>query len=393
MRWCAARSACSCRGWSTASDPLTRFALEVSSAAGAGPAGGVGGAIRGTVGALLADDPETEYLLCTRLSRWRKGEPWRPGAGNARLRLVADPWNGLLLGSVSLFHAHGVFVPKTPRVPKLVTIHDLNAVRNTEWVSERWHERRGGKIADAVARADHVVTYSAFTAGEVSEEYGVPRERVHPVHLGVDCARFHPAAPDTVAKLRATHGDYVIAIGLLSRRKNFPALVAALEALPELRLLLVGRGSDGEQELEQSLDRHGLRGRTTRLSGLPEEELVALIGAARACAVPSLYEGFGLTVLEAMACGTPVVCSNATSLPEVAGDAALLVDARSPEALADALGRVTRDSALAAELRARGRARAGDVVDRLRTRAPRGLPRGVWRVKPYPSAPKRLPDS
>ena len=318
----------------------------------------MGGAIRGTVGALLADDPETEYLLCTRLSRWRKGEPWRPGAGNARLRLVADPWNGLLLGSVSLFHAHGVFVPKTPRVPKLVTIHDLNAVRNTEWVSERWHERRGGKIADAVARADHVVTYSEFTADEVCEEYGVPRERVHAVHLGVDCARFRPSPPDVVAKTREAHGDYVLAIGLVSRRKNFPALVEALARLPELRLVLVGRGSDGEQELEESLERHGMRARTTRLSGLAEAELVALLGAARACAVPSLYEGFGLTVLEAMACGTPVVCSSAASLPEAAGEAALLVDARSPEALADALRRVTTDSDLAGELRGRGLTRA-----------------------------------
>jgi len=330
----------------------------VSSAAGPGPAGGVGGAIRGTVGALLADDPGTEYLLCTRLSRWRKGEPWRPDAPNARLRLAADPLNGLLLRGASLFHAHGVFVPSTPRVPKLVTIHDLNAVRNTEWVSERWHERRGGKIADAVARADHVVTYSAFTAGEVCEEYGLPRERVHPVHLGVDCARFRPPTPETVAKTREAHGEYVIAIGLVSRRKNFPALVEALARLPQLRLVLVGRGSDGESELEESLERHGLRARTTRLSGLPEPELVALIGAARACAVPSLYEGFGLTVLEAMACGTPVVCSNAASLPEAAGDAALLVDARSPEALADALARVTHDSDLAGELRGRGLSRA-----------------------------------
>ncbi|HTO54797.1 MAG TPA: glycosyltransferase family 1 protein [Myxococcota bacterium] len=337
---------------------MTRLALEVSSAAGRGPLGGVGGTIRGVVGALLADDPGTEYLLCTRLSRARKGERWRPEAPNARLRLIADPWNGLLLAGAKLFHAMNVFVPTTPRVPKLVTIHDLNAVRNTEWVSEHWHERRGGKIADAVARADHVVTYSEFTAGEVCEEYGLPRERVHPVHLGVDTARFQPAAPETVAKLRERYGDYVISIGLLSRRKNFPALVAALERLPELRLVLVGRGSDGERELEESLDRHGLRARTTRLAGLPEDELVALLGAARACAVPSLYEGFGLTVLEAMACGTPLVCSRAASLPEAAGDAALLVDARQPEELAHALLRVTHDSALAAELRARGLARA-----------------------------------
>jgi glycosyltransferase involved in cell wall biosynthesis len=359
---------------------MTLFALEVSSAGGRPPLGGVGGTIRGMVGALLADDPNTTYALCTRLSRWRQPNHWRPEAANARVRFIADPWNGVILRGAKLFHAMGVFVPKTPRIPKLVTIHDLNAVRNTEWVSERWHERRGGKIADAVARADHVVTYSAFTAGEVREEYGLPGERVHPVHLGVDCARFHPAPPEAIAKLRESHGDYVISIGLLTRRKNFPTLIAALARTPELRLVLVGRGSDGEREVEEALDRHGMRARTTRLSGLPEEELVALVGAARACAVPSLYEGFGLTVLEAMACGTPVVCSNAASLPEAAGDAALLVDARSPEALADALTRAASDSGLAAELRARGLARAREMSWRAAARRLRSLYRVVTGV-------------
>jgi alpha-1,3-rhamnosyl/mannosyltransferase len=340
---------------------LSRIALEVSSAAGRPPFGGVGGTIRGVVGALLADDPGTDYLLCTRLGRWRRSDRWKPDAPNAHLRLIADPLNDVLLRGAALFHAMGVFVPRTPRVPKLVTIHDLNAVRNTEWVTADWHEKRGGKIRDAVARADHMVTYSAFTAGEVAEEFGVARERVHPVHLGVDTARFHPAAPEVAAKLREKHGDYAIAIGLLSRRKNFPALIEAMARLPELRLVLVGRGTDGEREVEDALDRMGMRARTLRLVGIPEAELVALIGAARVCAVPSLYEGFGLTVLEAMACGTPVVCSNAASLPEAAGDAALLVDARSPDALADALRRACSDSALAAELRARGLARAREM--------------------------------
>jgi alpha-1,3-rhamnosyl/mannosyltransferase len=338
---------------------MAEIALEVSSAAGREPLGGVGGTIRGLVTALLAQDRDTSWALCTRLSRRRKAEPWRPVAPNVRLTWLQDPFNDFLLRRASLFHSMGVYLPLTPRrMPKLVTIHDLNAVRNTAWVSERWHERRGGKIRAAVSRADHVVTYSAFTASEVCEEYGLDRERVHPVHLGVDCARFAPPDAATVTRLRAEHGDYVISIGLVTPRKNFPSLIAALARLPKLRLVLVGRPSDGEPQLEAALDRSGMRGRTTRLTGIPERELVALIGAARACAVPSLYEGFGLTVLEAMACGTPVVCSNAASLPEAAGDAALLVDAREPEALAHALERVCEDASLAAQLSARGLTRA-----------------------------------
>ncbi len=334
------------------------IALEVSSAAGKPPFGGVGGTIRALAGALLAQDRETRYEICYRLNRFRRGDLWRPDAPNARLRVLLDPLNGILLRGVRLLHSMAPYLPRTPRVTKLVTIHDLNAVRNVDWVTKSWHERRSAKIATAIARADHVMTYSAFTADEIHEHYGVPRERVHPVLLGVDSLRFQPPAPEVVARLRKQHGDYVISIGLLTPRKNFTRLVEAVARLPELQLLLVGRGSDGEVEVEAALDRTGMRARTKRLTGIPEAELVNLIGAARVCAVPSLYEGFGLTALEAMACGTPVVCSDAASLPEAVADAALLVDARSSEALEAALRRVVADSTLAADLRARGLERA-----------------------------------
>jgi len=353
------------------------IALEVSSAAGKPPFGGVGGTIRALVGALLAQDHETPYALCHRLDRWRRGDLFRPDAANARLRVLVDPLNGLILRGVRLFHSMAPYLPRTPRVTKLVTIHDLNAVRNIAWVTQSWHERRSAKLARAVARADHVMTYSAFTANEIREQYGLPAERVHPVLLGVDSARFKPPAPEVARALREKHGDYAISIGLLTPRKNFTTLIEALARVPELRLLLVGRGSDGENEIEAALDRTGMRARTVRMTGLPEAELVALIGAARVCAVPSLYEGFGLTALEAMACGTPVVCSNAASLPEAAGDAALLVDARSSEALEDALRRVVSDGALAADLRARGLARAGSMSWQASARRLRALYREI----------------
>jgi len=334
------------------------IALEVSSAAGKPPFGGVGGTIRALAGELLASDRATEYALCYRFGRWRRGDLWRPAAENARVRVLVDPCNGMILRGARLLHSMGVYLPRTPRITKLVTIHDLNAVRNVDWVTQSWHEKRSGKIELSISRADHVMTYSAFTANEIREHYSLAAERVHPVLLGVDCARFAPPAPEVVTALRAKHGDYVISIGLLTPRKNFATLIEAMARLPELRLVLVGRGSDGEAEVEAALDRTGMRARTLRMTGLPESELVALIGAARACAVPSLYEGFGLTTLEAMACGTPVVCSNAASLPEAAGDAALLVDARQSEAIEAALRRVVFDSALAADLRARGLAHA-----------------------------------
>lgn len=338
------------------------IALEVSSAGGKPPFGGVGGMIRALIGALLELDRDTIYPVCSRFERWWKGDLWRPDAPNARVRVLVDPLNDWALRGTKLFHSLAPYMPRTPRATRLVTIHDLNAVRNVGWVSKSWHEKRSAKIGQAVARSDFVMTPSAFSASEVCEQYGVPAERVFPILLGVDGTRFKTSPPDVVRQLREKHGDYAISIGLLTPRKNFVTLIEALERVPELRLVLVGRGSDGEAEVEAALDRTGMRARTVRMTGVPEAELSALIGAARVCAVPSLYEGFGLTPLEAMACGTPVVCSNAASLPEAAGDAALFVDARSSEALEDGLRRVVFDSALAADLRARGLARAREMT-------------------------------
>jgi glycosyltransferase involved in cell wall biosynthesis len=352
------------------------IALEVSSAAGDAP-GGVPGAIRNLVGALTREDPGTRYLLCSRFSRWRKGKVFRSDAPNTETRVLQDPLNGFLLRGARLLHSMGIFLPVTPRIPKLLTVHDLNAVRNVQWVSERWHERRSGRIEKALARADHVVTYSAFTAGEIREHYGMPAERVHPILLGVDTEKFRPADPAAVERTRARFGDFVLSIGILAPRKNFPRLIEALAPLPRLRLVLVGRAGDGEEGVKDAIERFGMAKRVDWMPTVPHAELVSLLSAARACAVASLYEGFGLTVLEAMACGTPVVCSNASSLPEVAADAALSVDAQRPEALRDALERVVESPDLAADLRARGFARARELSWPRAARELRALYRSV----------------
>ncbi len=352
------------------------IALEVSSAAGPGY-GGVPGAIRNLVSSLLRLDPGTRYDLCYRLSRWRRGELWRPEAPNARIRVLQDPLNALVLRGDRLLHSMGVWLPKTPRIPKLVTVHDLNAVRNVEWVSERWHERRSGRIREAIARADHVVTYSAFTAGEVREEYGLPADRVHAVPLGVDAQAFRPPPADEIARVRARHGDYALGIGLWTPRKNFARLVEAVARVPKLRLLLVGRPSDGQGEVRAAVERHGMRERFEHLRDVAHGDLTALLGAARVYVVPSLYEGFGLTVLEAMACGAPVVCSRAASLPEVAADAALAVDATDVEALAAAIARVASDKALARDLCERGAKRVAELTWDAAARRLRALYRDV----------------
>lgn len=335
------------------------IALETSSAAGKNPVGGIPGAVRNLVHALLRLDPETRYHLCYRFSRWRKGNLFHPDAPNVSVGVLQDPLNTLLLRRARLLHCMGIFCPRTPAIPKLVTVHDLNAVRNVQWVTERWHERRSQRILEAVERADHVVTYSQFTAQEVREEYNLPGERVHPVHLGVDPETFRPCSDEAAERCRKRHGDFVLSIGLLTPRKNFPALIEAVAQLPRtVRLVVVGRPSDGAQAVWEAVRSHRMEERFEHLERVDQAELITLLGACRLYAVPSLYEGFGLTVLEAMACGTPVVCSGAASLPEAAGDAALIVDAGQPEAMAEALRRVLEDSSLREDLRTRGLDRA-----------------------------------
>jgi glycosyltransferase involved in cell wall biosynthesis len=334
------------------------IALEVSSAAGRPPYGGIGGSVRNLVGALLRIDPATPYRLCYRFSRWRKGELFRPEAPNARVRVIQDPLNACLLRGARVFHSMGLFMPATPRIPRALTVYDLNPVRNPQWTRAAWTARRAPRYRAAIARSDCIVTTSEFIAAELRDEYALPAERVRVIPLGVDAAVFHPADAATRARVRARWGDYVIAIGLLTPRKNFPRLIEAMAALKDVRLLLVGRPSDGEAQVREAIERCGMRERVVHLQRVPEAELVDLIGAARACAVASLYEGFGLTALEALACGTPLVCSRAASLPEVVGDAGLVVDATDAAALAAALERVVGDAALAERLREAGRARA-----------------------------------
>lgn len=333
------------------------IAVDVSAAAGPPPLGGIGETARRQVEALLRVDPETRYALCYRFARWRKGPrlPARPP--RVRRRVYVEALAPLLLADAALLHSLSHHLPARLRAPRLVTIHDLNQLRNPHWSTPRHLEKRQRRLRALVERADCVIAPSRFTAGELEELFRLPAERIRVVPNGVDPREFERPAEAELAAVRARHGDFVLGIGLFPR-KNFARVVEALRALPELRLVLVGKSGRTAEAVMARARELGLAERVIRREDVPQRELLALLGAARALAVPSLYEGFGLIVLEAMACGTPVVCSDAGSLPEVAGDAALVVDARDPESIAAALRRVGEDEALADELRARGRKRA-----------------------------------
>ena len=243
--------------------------------------------------------------------------------------------------------------------PMVVTVHDLLALSFPEHFSAVIARRFAWLAGRCAARAARVITDSEFVRAQVVERLAIPAERTAVVPLGVD-ERFRPMAVDADWLKRRFGIDrpYVLCVGTLEPRKNLLSVVAALERLRWLddAITLVAVGGRGWKTT--AIDAKLADAPVIATGRVEDDDLVKLYAGAACFVFPSFGEGFGLPVLEAMACGAPVVTSDRTSLPEVAGDAALLVDPGSVEAIGDAIERVVRDPALASRLEARGRERA-----------------------------------
>jgi alpha-1,3-rhamnosyl/mannosyltransferase len=240
--------------------------------------------------------------------------------------------------------------------PTAVVVYDLVPFVEAGHAQARAARIERATIRPALRRAAALACISAATRDDLVRRFPHAAGKATVIPLAADRAFAEPVARPGHPLLER---PYVLAVGTLEPRKNLERLVAAWSLLPaELRarhdLALVGpRGWEDDAILRAA---HAAGAKL--LGHVSDAELRALYAGAAAFAYPSLYEGFGLPVLEAMAAGAPVVTSSVSSLPEVAGDAALLVDPRDPRAIADALARVLADPALAAWLRAAGRARA-----------------------------------
>ena len=260
--------------------------------------------------------------------------------GSGRLASVRRDalWYPLRLGRASagldVLHCTTFRAPRRSRAPLVVTVHDLALVRHPE-AFPGWHRATGARaLRAAVAAADAIVCVSAFTRDELVDLLGVPPERTRIVPNAVDPV-FSPSGA-------RADGDYVLAVGTLEPRKNLHAAVEAAR-LVGVELRVAGAAGWG------GVDVDGWIGEPS------DDELAALMRGARCLVYPSLYEGFGLPVLEAMACGTPVVASRGGATEEVAGGAAILVDPRDPAAIAAGIEEAGRRRD---ELVAAGRARA-----------------------------------
>ena len=286
----------------------------------------------------------------------------RGNAGKVWFEQVALPRASRRSG-IDLLHVPYWGSPLRTSCPVVVTVHDLAPLVLPEHRGSLLVRTYSRLVAASARRAAGVLADSSYAADEIIGVLGVTRERVRVAHLAAG-EEFRPQPAERVQEVRGRYrlpGDFVLYVGGFEWRKNVGLLLRALTLAPECTLAIAGAlppPSAAAPDLMRMAAELGVQERCLFLGPIPATELPALYAAANLFAYPSRYEGFGLAPLEAMACGTPVVSSRATSLAEVLGDAALTFSPDDAGSLAGMLRRVWRDPSLRAELSARSLAQA-----------------------------------
>jgi glycosyltransferase involved in cell wall biosynthesis len=282
---------------------------------------------------------------------------------SARLRLPVVVPALTVRDRLSVLHSQYV-IPLFSSTPNVVTIHDILFESHPDLFEGAFSERSKALIRRSARRAEIVLTVSEFSRRALIEHYGLPSGKVRVTPNGVDRRVFRPIADDPhgARKRHGLEGAFVLAVGRIEPRKNLVRLMRAFSRARErlsggVRLVIAGQEDFRSRDVLQEATRHP-QGSIVFLGAVPDEDLPALYNLAEAVAYPSLVEGFGIPILEAMACGTPVLASPRGALPEVGGDAVLWAEPEDEEALARGLERILTDSELRERLRAAGPPRA-----------------------------------
>jgi glycosyltransferase involved in cell wall biosynthesis len=274
------------------------------------------------------------------------------------------PMDRAVGAATDIFHATDHLLPPLRHARSVFTLYDLTFLKfpDVHLPLNRWYSRlmapRGLRAANAVIAISECTKRDAMTA------YGLPPDHIRVIPLGVD-ARFRPVHPVVATEIRSRYhlpARFILAVGTVEPRKNLITLLNAyhglIDRVPDVKLVIVGKRGWRAEAFYDRMRELGLEERVIFPGFVPDDDLPAVYASAEVLAFPSIYEGFGLPVLEAMACGTPVVCSSTSSLPEVAGEAAVLLAPDDVHGWSQALNRVVTDASVQGDLRQRGLARA-----------------------------------
>jgi glycosyltransferase involved in cell wall biosynthesis len=337
---------------------------------------GIGTYIRNVVHGLARLDQQTEYVLLCRPEdvdvATELGPNFRGVAESARPYSIGEQIRiplSLVRERAHLLHEPHYVLPPATRCRSVVTIHDCIHLMFPQYLPNAFaHLYARASMWSAVRKADRILTVSESSKRDILKFFDIPADKVVVIYNAID-ERFlaEPDAEhmDRIRQRYQLDHPFLLYVGNIKPHKNLERLVDAFarvraNGFGDLRLVIVGDRQSKYPPLRQAVHRHRLDKDVRFLGFQPYDTLAVFYRLARAFVFPSLYEGFGLPPLEAMACGTPVVTSNVSSLPEVAGGAAILVDPYDADSIADGITRAISDQALRTELITRGLARARD---------------------------------
>ncbi len=306
------------------------------------------------------------FFVCYRLSRFRQRSRFvRPGKGLS-VRLFQEPITFWLPWEIEVFHSLAQRPPAFRFKREVVTVHDLFPLTSRDYSTPDFQRTFSRLLREAVRRASRVITPSQYTADHLARHLEVPPERVRVIPEGVDLPEKLMTTEERRVERERLVGqgnEAVLSVGVIQTRKNIVKALRALQLLPSnYHLVLVGGNGYGSEAVFEFIRREGFGSRLILLGHVEPARLVALYQAASALLFPSLEEGFGLPVLEAMAHGLPVVASNTSSSPEVGGDAALYVDPHNPTDIAEKVRQAVEDQALREMMIRRGLERAREFT-------------------------------
>jgi glycosyltransferase involved in cell wall biosynthesis len=341
---------------------------------------GVGKYLIGLIEALSSIDIENEYLLFTSSlgdrfipASIKIGRNFSVRDFPIPVRLINLLWHRfrfppieLFSGKIDIAHSPSPMIIPTLSGRRLITLHDLYFLRRPELASGEVRRDYIPLVKKNAALADAVIADSRFTRDEAVELIGLPEEKVRVIPLGISRRFFKKVAENEVVRTKSLFGidgDYFLFVGRGERRKNLSLLLSAFKMFLDktgfnLHLVVAGEHDRWRDEIQGELNRLSLSANVSLLGYVAEPRLTPLYAGALALVYPSLYEGFGLPLLEAMAVGTPVIASDTSSIPEITGSAAFLIPPDDRGALAEAMAKLLSDPELRKDLIAKGRKQA-----------------------------------